>query len=178
MDPNLIQGSTLYIGSSVESVPSTFALRIIKFPWSQVIKYCTGTYWFRGPWIPVPIYTHAIRHYEWGGRFPEDYQCIHTWGKPRIKCLTQLFVLCGMPAYIHSERGSALVEWNKSTKMAMLSWTSSSQEIRATNESRTSGWWGGASTLVHAKRDIHTFGIVMTGKLRYRWDTWLLLVKW
>lgn len=42
-------------------------------------------------------------------RFPFIFPCEDLSSSTVIKCLTQLFVLCGMPAFIHSDRGSAFM---------------------------------------------------------------------
>jgi len=42
-------------------------------------------------------------------RFPFAFPCFNVNAQSVIACLTQLFVLFGMPAYIHSDRGSAFL---------------------------------------------------------------------
>ena len=42
-------------------------------------------------------------------RFPFVFPCPDNSATTVSKCLTQLFVLFGMPSYIHSDRGSAFL---------------------------------------------------------------------
>ena len=41
-------------------------------------------------------------------RFPFAFQCLNMHSSKVIKCLDQIFTLCGMPSYIHSDRGTSL----------------------------------------------------------------------
>ena len=42
-------------------------------------------------------------------RFPFGFACPNVNAKTFISCLNQVFVMFGMPAYIHSERGTAFI---------------------------------------------------------------------
>ncbi len=42
-------------------------------------------------------------------RFPFVFPCSNTSSQTVIKCLNQLFSLCGLPSYIHSDRGASFL---------------------------------------------------------------------
>ncbi|XP_048577994.1 uncharacterized protein LOC125559879 [Nematostella vectensis] len=64
---------------------------------------------FKGP---LPTSTHnpymltVVDEYS---RFPFAFPCPNTHSSTVIKCLEQIFTLCGTPSYIHSDRGASLI---------------------------------------------------------------------
>ena len=61
-----------------------------------------------------PLPSAAKNHYLFAvvdeySRFPFAFPCSSTDAKTVISCLNQLFTLFGMPAYVHSDRGSAFM---------------------------------------------------------------------
>ena len=54
-------------------------------------------------------------------RFPFAFACPNMNASTIIKCLDELFTLCGMPGFIHSNRGSSFMSQEL---VVAVSWTS------------------------------------------------------
>ena len=64
---------------------------------------------FKGPLpssTPNKYFLTIIAEYS---RFPFVYPCSNISSQTVIKCLNQLFSLCGTPSYIHSDRGASFL---------------------------------------------------------------------
>jgi len=64
---------------------------------------------FKGPLPSNSPQRYLLTVVDEYSRFPFAFPCSNVNAQSVIACLTQLFVLFGMPAYIHSDRGSAFL---------------------------------------------------------------------
>ena len=64
---------------------------------------------FKGPLPSVTRNKYILTIVDEYSRCPFVYPCANTSTQTVINCLTQLFSIFGMPAYIHSDRGSAFI---------------------------------------------------------------------
>ena len=64
---------------------------------------------FKGPIPSVDKNIYFFNIVDEYSRFPFVFPCSDVSAATVIKCLTQLFAIFGMPAYIHSDRGSAFI---------------------------------------------------------------------
>ena len=59
---------------------------------------------FKGPFKSTSRNTYMLTVVDEYSHFPFAFPCPNTLSSTVIKCLDQLFTLCGTPSYIHSDR--------------------------------------------------------------------------
>ena len=64
---------------------------------------------FKGPLPTRSCNAYLLTVVDEYSRFPFAFPCPNMQSSTIIKCLDQLFTLCGMPSYIHSDRGAAFL---------------------------------------------------------------------
>ena len=64
---------------------------------------------FKGPLKSTSRNTYILTVIDEYSRFPFAFPCPNTLSSTVIKCLDQLFTLCGTPSYIHSDRGTSFL---------------------------------------------------------------------
>ena len=62
---------------------------------------------FKGPLRSASQNTYMLTIVDEYSRFPFAFPCPNTTSATVMKCLDKIFVLCGTPSYIHSDRGSS-----------------------------------------------------------------------
>ena len=63
---------------------------------------------FKGPLRSSSQNTYMLTIVDEYSRFPFAFPCPNTTSATVMKCLDKMFVLCGTPSYIHSDRGSSI----------------------------------------------------------------------
>ena len=64
---------------------------------------------FKGPLPTISRNTYLLTVVDEYSRFPFAFPCTNMHSSTVIKCLDQIFSLCGMPSYIHSDRGPSFL---------------------------------------------------------------------
>ncbi|XP_041360605.1 uncharacterized protein LOC121376884 [Gigantopelta aegis] len=64
---------------------------------------------FKGPLLSASRNVYILTVIDEYSRFPFAFPCPNMHSSTVIKCLDQLFTLCGLPSYIHSDRGSSFL---------------------------------------------------------------------
>ena len=64
---------------------------------------------FKGPLPSVDKNVYFLNVIDEYSRFPFVFPCADVSAQTVIKCLTTLFSICGMPAFVHSDRGAAFM---------------------------------------------------------------------
>ena len=64
---------------------------------------------FEGPLKSTSRNTYMLTVVDEDSRFPFAFPCLNTLSSTVIKCLDQLFTLCGTPSYIYSDRGTSFI---------------------------------------------------------------------
>ena len=62
---------------------------------------------FKGPLPTTPRNAYLLTAVDEYSRFPFAFPCPNMHSSTVIKCLDQIFTLCGMPSYIHTDRGAS-----------------------------------------------------------------------
>ena len=68
---------------------------------------------FKGPLRSSSQNTYMLTIVDEYFRFPFAFPCPNTTSATVMKCLDKMFVLCGTPSYIHSDRGSSFLSHEK-----------------------------------------------------------------
>ena len=64
---------------------------------------------FKGPLPTTSRNAYILTVVDEYSRFPFTFPCPNMHSSTVIKCLDQIFILCGMPSYIHSDRGTSFL---------------------------------------------------------------------